>query len=607
MRPYQYEAHQRVVETWQETPDKGALLVMATGCGKTATGLHICVEEALSKGERVLWLAHREELVKQPYQALIKGWPKFGLRGAGIVQAGRDAPDAQIVFASMMTLAQPARMERYLAHGAPTLVVVDEAHHAPSPAYTAVLDQFVALGARRLGLTATPEREDGKDLGDSWEIAFSYAIVDAIAGGWLVEPYAAVHELPELDLSKVGGRRDYDDAELGDALLKAHVVEHTVEALSKIHTAERLPWRDDTRLIAPKGRSVIVFTATVEQARLTAEALCRAGWVARHISGDTPTADRDRLLKQFASGKIEVLCNCAILTEGTDLPRCDAIAFARPTKSWALYVQIIGRGLRLFDGKRDCLVIDLAGATKLHDLVSAPVLIGGSACPKSLDGRHVFEAVTGSEKARCSCCGARRSCWLAILAGGDGAHEWTESGRCRHCQKAQCEGSPTLMHDLIPHPGHMRACIHCEVTIRDPLASLLGKRGEESKDDTRFVRVGYPGRGNTFTDLSPETWAVDLGDHGFLLIVGDRKAGLWSPLWVPNRGRRPRPLTDGQVDARLAWAIGKDVVRKASRSFDRRLGKEVFGGQATEFDAERARGKARELVLRLGVAKRATG
>lgn len=584
-------------------------------CGKTYSGLLIAVEECLELGGRVVWIAHREELISQPYQALVRSWPKYGLK-AGIVQAGRNAPGAQCVFASMQTLAVPGRMAELLSIGPIDLIVVDEAHHAPSKAYAAVIEKLRATGAKLLGLTATAERADGKDLGDVFEVAFSMGIIDAIREGWLIEPYAVVHGVPELDLTQVGGRKDYDDAELGAMLLKAHIVEHTVAAMQSIHRAERLPWRDGTILAAPRGRRWLAFAATVEHARLTAGALKAAGWAAEYAHGGTPTTDRARILKEFSSGKLDILVNVGLFTEGTDLPICDGILLLRPTKSRPLFVQILGRGLRLHDptwdlangpmnahhpaykGKQNCFVIDLTGATRIHELISAPVLMGDAGCLKSPNRLHVW-AGTDDGKAKCGYCKAKKSCYAAIEAGAPGNHEWNEHYRCRFCDRPQCPESPTLKHDWIPQPGLMRECLHCEASVSDPLSGVLRTQTAEPTDDTGLIRL---------TGLVPETWAVDLGDHGLLLIShvdGERKApgSRWLPAWVPHRGRRPRPLADGPVEKRLAWALAKDVIRKARRAVDSRTGTELFGGQPTDAAREATREKARSLAIRLEIAR----
>ena len=359
LRPYQEEAATSARETWKT--NRSALVVLPTGCGKTIMALSVAAA-AREKDFRVLWLAHRQELLTQPARAFEAVWPELA-EDSGIVQANRNDAHAGTVFASIDTVRNPARLDEILGHGSPMLVVCDEAHHSMAKSWQNVLNRIDESAERqpyRLGLTATPERTDGKHLGKMWEVAYSYSMLDAIDEGYLVPINSVTEYLEDLDLSEVAGSGDYNAEELGKALLKASVVEHTVDAINR----------------NAKGRKVLLFTATVEQARLTSEALSEAGWRSDFVSGETAADRRKQVLSDFESGNIDVICNCAVLTEGTDLPVADCIVVARPTRSKPLYIQMVGRGLRLSPGKDDCLVIDLAGATEEHNLVQAPVLIG---------------------------------------------------------------------------------------------------------------------------------------------------------------------------------------------------------------------------------------
>lgn len=614
-RPYQIAAQKAVMEAWahHEPGDCHPMLVMCTGSGKTETAFGPVVG-AIRAGERVVWLAHREELITQPYTRLCRGWPDLGLK-AGIVQADRNDVHAQVIFASVPTLAGERgrkRLEAVLAGGV-DLVVVDEAHHAPSRTHTQVFEALTEGGARALALTATPDREDGADLTEDWEIVYSYGITDAIEDGWLVPPFSVVHRLPELDLSKVSGRRDYDDAELGAALLAAHVVEHTVEAVEGVHRAARLPRRDDHRELTAQGRGGIVFTATVEQARLTAEALRAAGWAAYHVSGETPKDERRRLLRGFEEGRVDVLCNAAVLTEGTDLPRASFLVLARPTRSWSLYCQMIGRGLRLHGlpkthpgnnakhpdyveagGKSECLVIDLAGATEEHSLVAAPVLIGGSRCAASPNGVHAFERTTGAAGA-CVHCEKKVVCVQGAISGGTGGHEWDGEGHCTHCGALQCEDSPTGKHDWMPDyeaDRPRRVCMWCDASVADPLGSLVGQRKKAEEDLAKVAWLRLKG-------LTPTTVAVHLDRHGSLFVV-EADRDLWQPFWIPRRGRRPRKLTPDPVTNDQVRFLLDDIVRRAQRVRDPRDPQEDFHG-SWGLDV---RAQLAERAVRLGLAQR---
>lgn len=602
LRPYQVEAHVAIRKTWEYTP--GAMLVLATGAGKTLTALSLAVSDFLEKGKRVVWLAMRQELLDQPMDELRKHWPQHALN-AGIVQAERNAPDAQIVFGSVQTLMNPMRLDAVLEAGRPDLVVCDEAHHAVSATYKAVTDALDA--PLRLGLTATPDRTDAGDLSADWEISFAYSIDQAIRNGFLVPPYAAVSRLPDLDLSGVSGRNDYQDAELAAALLKAGIVDHTVATMSETLLARRLPERDTEAYLTAKGRACLVYTPTVEVSRLIAEALREAGWKARYISGKTPKEERRRLLDAFRKGLIDVLCNAQLLNEGTDIPRASCVVLARPTRSWNLYCQMVGRALRLYPGKEKALILDLAGASEDHSLISAPVLIGGSRCDKSPDGQHVFEPMPKSEKGKCVHCGRKIACFKLL-----GAHNFTEDHRCSGCLRSRCVGSDDRQHHWLPQADHTKLCLGCAVSIPDPLAGLLKKRGDDPIE-AKWVRV---------TGVVPETWVVDVGVHGMLYVQGDRDTELWQPIWLKKGGRIPRPLTSEPIPKAYVRAYADDLVRRDLRTAAEKGGGSGGVSTAMEWDArslgiarwkyrtrgewgvEMLRARARRRALKTGIVKR---
>lgn len=625
-RPYQLAA----IEAMARPCAKGRLVVMGVGTGKTLTTLARVVQ-VLDAGGRVVWLAHRQELLTQPLNDLRKNWFKHAMR-AGIVQADRDAVDAQCVFASIATLARPARLQALLAHGPIALVVVDEAHHEPSAQYRRVLEGLVGPDTELVGLTATPDREDGKPLEGRWDIVYSYDLLDGIRDGWLVEPYVSRYYMPELE-AEIGpdGRLDFDTDVEEAVLLRNHVVHHTVAALTTPVRAERLPWRDDARDFDPRARRWLVFTATVHQATLTAQALCKAGIRARSISGDprhTKPSDRELILRAYRQGEIQVLCNADLLTEGTDLPMTDGVLVARACRSRPLFVQILGRGARLHDkawdhkhwglanrfdrrytGKGDCLVIDLTGCTDEHSIVAAPVLIG-EACD------HRWEPAPEGG-ARCPDCKQTRPCWASLEAGRDGMHLWPSPRRgaadepsivherpaCRFCGREQCRMAPEGKHVWRNLPDHKRGCVYCPAEYTDPLACMIRKRpGATETEDMRFVDGDEVGSGDVALvrlDVHPETWAVDLDVHGLLLLTGAREGiGSWSIRWH-RPAADPRPLGQG-LDTRRAWATARDMIRQtAKRRQDAYLQREVFGGQPSDEAREQLRRRATE-VARVG-------
>lgn len=603
-RYYQREAKEAVLEAWDAGSAEAGhpLLVMATGTGKTFTALHI-LEEAIDAGERIVWLAHREELLLQALKSLQVACP--GVRG-GIVQANRNETTAQVVFASVDTLRTDRRLEDILRDGHPAVVVVDEAHHSPSPTHQNAIQALVQPGTRMLGLTATADREDGADLADDWQIVYSYDIVQAVADGFLAPPYA-VHVPIELDLE---GINQNDDAELGAALIRQGIVEATVEAMQASHLCQRLPERDDQRFLDPTGRSALVFTATVEQARLTAEALREAGIVARYVSGETPKGERRALLRAFEQGRIQVLCNPSVLTEGTDLPRASLGVLARPLRSWSLYVQCAGRVLRLFDGKDEGMLLDLAGATKLHSLAAAPVLIGGSKCKKSPNGVHSYVLDGDGPKGVCEHCKHEVACFETL-----GGHDWIDrDGKrmCRHCESPQCKGSEDGRHHWVPYEDASRICIDCDVEIPDPHVGMLKRKSpdELAKADDLWFRV---------TEVEPETWAIDVEEHGMLFMVGDRSVGQWDAYWLKKRARKPRRLSSKPIPRDLVRTYADDIVRRARRrpggrpvtskqaEYAQQLGVETKNiRDAAVMAREISRAKARDRVIKLGLAQRVT-
>lgn len=386
LRHYQNTAHEEVRKAFLKatTPrDWRQLVVLPTGCGKTVTGLAMA-ERVIKKGGRVLWMAHRKELILQPRDTWGRLWPEHAKIG-GVVMAGQSADRARIVFASAQTIQSRRRFARLIEAGPFDAVFADEAHHyADGTGYFNTLRRVekdrIARKRRPpyvVGLTATPYRADRKPIGNDWATAYCYPIEHAWDEGFLV-PLAdpprewansrgnAILDRLQVDLSEVRILKsgDYDEKELEDALIEQGMVDHTVVAIQR-HARGR--------------RTILVFTVTVRQATLTAKALTEAGIRAAVISGETPDGERKAVLEALAAGRIPVVCNANVLTEGTDIVEIDCIVYARPTQSKGLFVQIGGRGLRPapHTGKKDCLIIDLVGATEQHSFTMSGAPLEG--------------------------------------------------------------------------------------------------------------------------------------------------------------------------------------------------------------------------------------
>jgi superfamily II DNA or RNA helicase len=344
----------------------------ATGLGKTV----IFCALAQRRGGRTLILAHRDELVSQAVEKMLQVWPDCPV---GVVKAERNETAAQVVVASVQTLSRSARLGQLLApptalqglgsEGSFDLVVVDECHHSTADSYVRILDGLDAGkpgGPLLLGVTATLDRGDGKGLDSIFdEVVADWPILWGIQHGYLCDLRGQRIVIDDLDLSKVKVTAgDYNVGQSGAALLDAGAPQAIAYIVHELAIAEQ-------------GRNrTLIFTPTVETAVQTADAFDQWGVKAAWVSGETPIEERRAILRGFSDGTYQVLANCAVLTEGYDEPGVDCVVVARPTKSRALYTQMVGRGTRRHPDKTDCLVLDVAGVTDIHSLVSLPSLFG---------------------------------------------------------------------------------------------------------------------------------------------------------------------------------------------------------------------------------------
>lgn len=368
LRPYQVEARDSVHASWNE--HRSVLLVMATGTGKTYTAGEILRERATHG--RILWLAHRGELLTQAMGTIEN---RIGL-GCDIEKAQSRAPvfglwGSPVVVASVQTL-RSKRLQRWPTDTFAT-IVVDEAHHAAAKGYREILKHFGK--AKVLGLTATPDRGDGVALGHVFDhVAMQYDIRTAIKDGYLCQITQKQIQCADLDISDVKTvAGDLAQGEL-EKRLRLDAVLHQIAA----------------PLVREAGeRPTIVFTAGVAQAHALVDVLASYAPVgaAVAIDGTTPPELRAGHLEAFSAGKVQYLINCAVLTEGFDAPITACIAMARPTKSRALYAQCIGRGTRLAPGKTDCLVLDFVGNSGRHRLVNPLDVLGGGDLPEDVAKR----------------------------------------------------------------------------------------------------------------------------------------------------------------------------------------------------------------------------
>lgn len=357
LRDYQQVCVDRTFAEWARGLRRVAA-VLPTGAGKTvifSALIHRFRE--LYPDEKVLVLAHRGELLDQAAAKLRDAAPDLRV---GLVMAGANQVSADVIVASQQTLARPNRLARLPRIG---LVVVDETHRAMGPSYLRVLEDLGCLepdGPLTLGVTATFTREDKFRLTDFFQsVSFSLDILDLIGHDppYLVPPRFKRVLVEGLDLSgvrvsRVDGARDLAAGELDEAMERAGAP-GVVAAAYRAHAADR---------------SGIVFCPTVSSAEHVAQALADLGITAESLAGSTPKAQRQDILARFKLGLLQVVTNCGVLTEGFDAPRTSCIVIARPTMSKILFRQMVGRGLRLFAGKEDALILDVVGATGRNDL-----------------------------------------------------------------------------------------------------------------------------------------------------------------------------------------------------------------------------------------------
>lgn len=342
LRPYQQQARDRIHAEWDAGHTR-TLLVLPTGTGKTIVFASVAADQVRA-GDRVLILAHRGELLEQAADKL--------QRSTGLVSAVEKAESTcldswfRVVVGSVQTLQRTARLERFPQDYFGT-IIIDEAHHAITDGYRRILDYF--SGAKVLGVTATPDRGDMRNLGEVFDsLAFEYKLTDAIKEGYLCKIMAQTIPL-QLDITSVtmsGG--DYAVGDLGTAL------DPYLEQIAA-EMARRC-----------KSRKTVVFLPLIKTSQKFRDLLNAHGFRAAEVNGQSD--DRRQVLADFDAGKYNVLCNSMLLTEGWDCPSVDCVVVLRPTKVRSLYSQMVGRGTRLSPGKTDLLLLDFLWMTDKHEL-----------------------------------------------------------------------------------------------------------------------------------------------------------------------------------------------------------------------------------------------
>ena len=349
LRPYQNEAKAAVLEQWEQGVQR-TLLVLPTGCGKTIVFAKIS-EDCVKRGERVLILAHRGELLEQAADKIHKACNL----NCAVEKAEETSLGSfwRITVGSVQTLMRESRLARFMPDYFDT-IIIDEAHHAISDSYQRILQHF--SGAKVLGVTATPDRGDMKNLGQVFDsLAYEYTLPRAIREGYLC-PIKALTIPLNLDLTGVSVQAgDFRAADL-DTALDPYLYQIADEMLRNC-----------------ADRKTVVFLPLVKTSQKFRDILNQRGFHAAEVNGKSE--DRAEILRDFDDGKYNVLCNSMLLTEGWDCPSVDCVIVLRPTKVRGLYCQMVGRGTRLSPGKKDLLLLDFLWHTQRHELCRPAHLI----------------------------------------------------------------------------------------------------------------------------------------------------------------------------------------------------------------------------------------
>ena len=347
LRPYQQRAIDKIKRAFSEGRRK-VMVCSPTGSGKGVMLSHI-INSAAAKGSKVLFLVHRREILNQ-----VSNYMDHYDIPHGIIMAGDIYdPRHNVNLASIQTIVR--RMEHKVYDPA-DIIVIDEAHHSTADTYLKVIEAFQKK--LLLGFSATPVRKSGLGLGTMYdELVEVTTIAELVAEGFLAPVRYYAPFTPDLDGVKITAG-DYNEKQLNMVMMQGQITKGIIENWQKYG----------------EDRQTICFTATVAHSVAVCEAFQAAGITAEHIDGKTDIDERKAVVARYKRGEVRVLCNCAVFTEGVDIPAISCVIMARPTKSIVMYLQCVGRGMRIAEGKKDMILLDHAGVYWEHGPVEE---IGG--------------------------------------------------------------------------------------------------------------------------------------------------------------------------------------------------------------------------------------
>ena len=378
LRPYQNGAIENL-KTAIAGGHQKVLLQAATGAGKTIIACEM-IRRATSKNKTVLFVAHRKEIILQTSLKL----DAFGIAHGVIMSSHKRKNNHAVQVASIQTLTRRGKPEA-------DLIIIDECHLSVSKTYQQLINNYPK--ATIIGLTATPQRLDGKGLGEIYsELVSVIPVAELIADGHLVKPRTFAPFVPDLKgIKTVKG--DYDATQTAKLMDKkqitADIVKHWTNAAKlPIGINENMPVgiNDKTRDVAgfikniddetfAKSaincvfRKTIIFASSVQHSKNLVQEFQISGITAKHLDATTPATIRDQTLNEWRDGKFTVLSNMGLFIEGLDVPAASCCILARPTKSLTIYLQAVGRVMRPHESKTDCIILDCAGLTYEHGFV----------------------------------------------------------------------------------------------------------------------------------------------------------------------------------------------------------------------------------------------
>jgi len=338
LRLYQEDGVQGIRNSLKK--NKRVLYVLPTGGGKTETFIYIA-ETAMAKGKTVFFLVHKKNLVRQ----ISERCKKYNLRH-GIIAGGYSKQyylPAQIC--SVQTL-----KNRLADVPVPDLIIVDEAHHSNAGTWKTILDHYSEVYT--LGVTATPIRTDGQGLGDIFQdMILGPTPAELVKMGNLVMPdYYTFKNLKGLENVKLDKHGEYNKNELDKLIEQSGLVGDAVKEYTKLAPSE----------------PAIYSCISIAESKKLADKFREAGYTSEAVHGELKDEDIERIFKGLADRSINVVTFCDLISEGTDIPAVAVVGLCRPTMSMALYLQIVGRGLRPCEGKEKCIILDHVGNIGRH-------------------------------------------------------------------------------------------------------------------------------------------------------------------------------------------------------------------------------------------------